>query len=341
MTLPLVSIIIPAYNRGELIANTLDALIQQDYENIEIIVVDDASADNTAEITEKILSAGGRNFQVIRRKKNGAMAAARNTGLDASHGEYVWFCDSDDLPDKDFVSIMLNRALKDDVDAVFCGFRNYYADKNVFADEPIPFQDGILSSEYCLSMWARRKFVFWSVWSFLFSKTFLVKNGLRFTERCYFGEDTEFIMKALACCPRVSFISRQAYTYIHHNQERWTHWTAEQSSIRNKQNLYLQLRLTTLRVGRYIARRTKSKLVRRYALNFYIPDAIIKQFKVYAKAGDRKSYDRFRRILKHRKTRELLLSTVKMIFTMPEVFFKAVMVLYAPNLYYALRRGKK
>ena len=85
----LVSVIVPTYNGEKFIAQTLDSIIHQDYENLEIIVVDDVSTDNTVNVVKDILEKSGRKFQLIQRTVNGRQSASRNTGLDAANGEYV------------------------------------------------------------------------------------------------------------------------------------------------------------------------------------------------------------------------------------------------------------
>ena len=87
MKKPLVSVIVPTYNGEKFISQTLESIISQDYENLEIVVVDDVSTDNTVEAVQKILESSGRKFQLIKRSVNGHQSAARNTGLKASNGE--------------------------------------------------------------------------------------------------------------------------------------------------------------------------------------------------------------------------------------------------------------
>ena len=83
---PLVSVIIPAYNTASRIKFTLNSVINQDYENLEIIFVDDFSSDDTLSIAKNILEHSGRRFKIINHAKNLGVAAARNNGLDAASG---------------------------------------------------------------------------------------------------------------------------------------------------------------------------------------------------------------------------------------------------------------
>ena len=89
---PLISVIIPTYDRALLISRAIDSVLKQTYKNIEIIVVDDGSTDNTGEIILSYL-AGVKYFH----KKNGGVSSARNMGIKQSSGEYIAFLDSDDL----------------------------------------------------------------------------------------------------------------------------------------------------------------------------------------------------------------------------------------------------
>ena len=77
---------------------------------------------------------------------------------------------------------------------------------------------------------------------------------------------------------------------------------------------------------------------RKYALNFYLPQIIVRQFTICARRKDKAAYEKYSRKLKHKKIRELLMSTAKIFILSPELVFKAFMLLISPKLYYALRR---
>lgn len=112
-----VSIIIPIYNVEQYLAQCLDSVINQTYKNIEIICVNDCSLDNSFRILDEY-SKNDKRIKIINRENNGGLSAARNTGLDNASGKYIYFLDSDDWIDLDYIEKMLNAAIKNDVEVV-------------------------------------------------------------------------------------------------------------------------------------------------------------------------------------------------------------------------------
>lgn len=99
---PLVSVIIPVYNVEKYLRRCLNSVIDQEYKNIEIILVNDGSTDNSLEMAISYKEKDKR-IKVFSQENQG-LSAARNTGLDKSQGEYIIFIDSDDYVSKDYVS---------------------------------------------------------------------------------------------------------------------------------------------------------------------------------------------------------------------------------------------
>ena len=110
ITSPLVSVIIPAYNASRFIRKTLDSVLAQSYQNIEVVVVDDGSIDDTARIVQSICNEDGR--VLLYRQSNKGVAAARNLAIAKSRGQYLAPIDADDvwLPSK--VGDQVKRALR-------------------------------------------------------------------------------------------------------------------------------------------------------------------------------------------------------------------------------------
>lgn len=115
----LVSIIIPVYNTEDYLEKCLNSIINQDYKNIEIIIINDGSTDNSASIIENFDYKNKRH--IIINEDNQGLSYARNVGLDVSNGRYVCFVDSDDYVKNDFISKMYYAIEKYKVPIVCCG----------------------------------------------------------------------------------------------------------------------------------------------------------------------------------------------------------------------------
>lgn len=116
----LLSIIIPVYNTGEYLTRCVESIVNQDYPNIEIILVDDGSTDTvTAEICKQLASQHA-NVRSLR-KTNGGSASARNYGIRQARGKYIGFVDSDDVIDSTMYSSLYSIIKKNDVKVAICG----------------------------------------------------------------------------------------------------------------------------------------------------------------------------------------------------------------------------
>lgn len=106
---PLVSIIIPVYNVNEYLEQCLDSVIGQTYKNLEIILVNDGSTDDSGKICDKYARKDGRIIVV--HKENGGLSSARNAGIELMQGQYVSFIDSDDYVHQQYIEILLKIAI--------------------------------------------------------------------------------------------------------------------------------------------------------------------------------------------------------------------------------------
>lgn len=123
---PLISVIVPVYNVEKYLDDCLNSIKQQTYSNLEIIVVEDCSTDNSSNVLHPHLK--DTRIKLVKHVKNSGLSAARNTGIEAACGEYIMFVDSDDIIDFNFVRANLDAALKVQADVVL--------------STAMPFQDG-------------------------------------------------------------------------------------------------------------------------------------------------------------------------------------------------------
>jgi glycosyltransferase involved in cell wall biosynthesis len=131
MEKPTVSVVIPTYNRAHLIRKSIQSIINQAYKDLEIIVVDDSSSDNTEEIVKSFKD---ERIRYIRHENNRGAPAARNTGIKAAKGEYIAFEDSDDewLPQKLERQMKVFENAPSNVGLVYTGFFRKDNDKNEY-----------------------------------------------------------------------------------------------------------------------------------------------------------------------------------------------------------------
>lgn len=118
----LVSIIVPVYGVEAYLSECVDSLLAQTYQNLEILLVDDASPDGCGEICDRYAGKDAR-VKVIH-KANGGAASARNAGLDAAAGEFICFVDADDVVEKEYVHHLLTNLIEADADVAVCGYFN-------------------------------------------------------------------------------------------------------------------------------------------------------------------------------------------------------------------------
>ena len=119
---PLVSVIIPVYNVAPFLNEALDSVIHQTYTNLEILIIDDGSTDESGEICDKYKR--DQRVQVIHQENRG-LSAARNIGLDMMTGDIVAFLDSDDKYNKDYISRLLISMEQHGSDITICKFSNH------------------------------------------------------------------------------------------------------------------------------------------------------------------------------------------------------------------------
>lgn len=120
----LISIIIPVYNVQDYLARCLESVINQTYKNLEIILINDGSTDNSLEICQQYMNKDSRIILI--NKKNGGLSSARNAGLEINKGKYITFVDSDDWVALDYINTLYQDIIHNNADISMAGFINVY-----------------------------------------------------------------------------------------------------------------------------------------------------------------------------------------------------------------------
>lgn len=183
----LVSVIIPVYNVEKYLERCLISILEQSYSNLEIVIVNDCSTDNSAKICERYKERDGRIIYVSN-EKNIGISSTRNVGLSQSHGNFVMFVDSDDFIAFNTIEVMCKQVYENNADFVSCGFLYYHGNESLSVDSNIEFVN--LSNSNAFSRLLTDKTNYCAVWAKLIKRNLI--EGLSFPEGNRFGEDMAY-----------------------------------------------------------------------------------------------------------------------------------------------------
>ena len=204
---PLISIIVPTYNVEKYIRTCIESILAQTYRNIEVIIVNDGSTDQSLAVISDLICSH-HNIKVINQKNQG-LSVARNTGIDAATGKYIAFVDADDKIKPDFVSSLYQIADKTGADIVRGSFRDFNGNipKGWVPDFNVPTNYGTIVLDQFLS--SNISFV---VWSSIYRLDFINSNHIRFTPGILF-EDADFTIRASMLAKLVATSPEPNYAY--------------------------------------------------------------------------------------------------------------------------------
>ena len=211
-----VSVVIPNYNRSQLVTETIANMLNQSLPPHEVIVVDDGSTDNSV---QAIRSFGSR-VTLIQQENHGP-GAARNAGLAIATGEYIQFMDSDDLTSLNKIELQAQALEKTNADMAYSPWAKVYIEQQ----HTIQFQDHVLQKKPLPNSLSILEW-FLSGWSIvlqacLFRRSFLMKTD-PFSPDLLGFEDTEYMVRLFAVSPKVTFVPECLTLYRLHNEQKLT-----------------------------------------------------------------------------------------------------------------------
>jgi glycosyltransferase involved in cell wall biosynthesis len=212
---PKVSVIIPVYNVEPWLRECLDSVLAQPHKNLEIILINDGSADNSGGICDEY-ARKHPNVMVIHQPNQGP-SAARDAGLDAAKGEYIYFLDSDDYIAPDALQILVDEAVKSQTDIVSFGSTIVDEDGNIALGAQLRERrggeyPGVSSGLELFELLHVNDELFFAVWAAFFRRGFLEENGLRFGQ-VRSSEDILFSFQAFALAKRAVCLPRDLHFY--------------------------------------------------------------------------------------------------------------------------------
>lgn len=222
--LPLISIIIPVYGVEEYISRCIETVALQTYKKIEIIIVDDCSPDNSIKIALSILEKYKNVFhdiKIVKHSANLGLSAARQSGIDACTGEYLFHLDSDDFLEIDAIQLLVDALNVDDYDIVIGATIHEYND-NIIEDyrairdnyssfsKPSYLKDVILQD------------IPNSIWGKLIRTSLYKNNDIQCIKEISYAEDYAVYPRLLYFASSIGFVCSPVYHYTHYNESSYT-----------------------------------------------------------------------------------------------------------------------
>lgn len=270
----MISVLLPVFNSQKYLHNCIESILNQSYEDFELVIVNDGSIDKSQEIIEEYAKKDKR-IKPFFKENEGSISKTRNYLLDHINGEYFVFIDSDDIVEKDFLKILLETMNKTDSDIVSCGFK--------IVNMPVLIKKGygkkeVDSSKALEEMLFSGKF--YAVWNKLI-KTEKAKD-VRFDESLNYGEDLVYFFNLLKSDLKFTFIDNPLYFYrLHPN-------SLSSGQIGDSKKDFLEKLISLSKDDRYIEIREIIQVWVYATANFY-------RFKTRHK---RKEYAEYRSYLK-------------------------------------------
>ena len=203
-----ISVIVPVYNVEQYLERCVDSIINQTYTNLEIILVNDGSTDNSGKLCDELAKKDER-IRVIH-KENGGLSDARNRGIDESESDLVGFIDSDDYIDSDMYEVLLKNLNNTDADLSMCALYDVY--NNTPEAQVTNKETWKLSSEQAIKMVMEAKILSVTAVNKLYRKSLF--TDLKF-EVGKIAEDAFIMIKLLDKCEKIVATNEKKYYYVH------------------------------------------------------------------------------------------------------------------------------
>lgn len=222
------SVIIPIYNAEATLHHCLDSIASQLRDDIEVLLIDDGSADESFQICQTYAQQHPQFIPI--HQENGGVSSARNRGLDLARGTYVLFVDSDDYVGSDYFSI-LDQMLVSEPDMLLFGYQNFGAYDSAWDLGEYTVSDPVEIAKK--ADYGMREYLFSSLWSKAFYRVIIENNHLRFSRDLSIGEDQAFIFSYTLHVKSLKAIQNKLYFVS----------TGDQESLSRKRRDYLTVQM--------------------------------------------------------------------------------------------------
>jgi len=204
-----ISVIIPVYNTSVFLSRCLDSILEQDYDNFEVICINDGSTDSS----ESILESYAQRYHnlIIVNQSNMGVSVARNSGLNCANGEYVVFVDSDDYVANNYLTTLAKLAIENDYDLVCSGIHDFNSD-GIINTIKLNNREYSLSSVNSLIEFLETRLNTSPV-SKLYKKSIIENFNIQFNPKLSLGEDRDFNLHFFNYCNKLRISDYIGYYY--------------------------------------------------------------------------------------------------------------------------------
>lgn len=204
-----VSVVLPVYNAEKYIERTVKTLLCQTLNDVEFIIIDDGSTDNSLKIITCIIDSYPEKESRIKliSRENRGVAVTRSQGIALATGDYIAFLDSDDWVEPDWLELMYLKAIDDNSDAVVCDYFNEHAKGAVRI-----YQAASHSNDLCVSNLFMDKISNCN-WNKMVARKLFLENDITFNSKYSLGEDFLVTFKIFMNAKKISFIQKPLYHY--------------------------------------------------------------------------------------------------------------------------------
>lgn len=209
----MISIIIPCYNAERFLRQTLDSVLGQTYTDWELICVNDGSTDDTSTILDTYSQKDSRI--IIISTNNNGVSVARNMGIDAAQGKYIYFVDADDLVSPHALEVLVNSIEHHNADIVKADYIPIDSEgKQLFINKKKQIRKHFNKKVIDTNSFYRKVILDeFFLWTCLFRTDIIKKNHIEFIPQCRFMEDAAFMVEYLSVCETAVYIWEDVYRY--------------------------------------------------------------------------------------------------------------------------------
>lgn len=206
------SIVIPVFNVEKYLKQCIDSILNQNFKDFELILIDDCSTDSSLDIC-KLYKKNNRNINVFHLDKNMGVSFVRNKGIDIAKGEYITFVDSDDFVEQDIYSNSILEMEKNKADLVAFGYNEVHKFNKLRRKQRIPL--GVIETNSIMDKivddGTLTGFLFPSVCLCIYNLSVIKKNNIKFDVEVFDNEDGLFNLKYCICSNKIYSIADKNY----------------------------------------------------------------------------------------------------------------------------------